>query len=86
MRGGITSFICGSCLIASGCTTAPQTADIKVRAIPDAAAKLRTGSGVLAEATGQLALGNVGLALEGFRKALREQPNNAEAYAGIAKC
>ena len=53
MRGGITSFICGSCLIASGCTTAPQTADIKVRAIPDAAAKLRTGSGVLAEATGQ---------------------------------
>jgi hypothetical protein len=41
---------------------------------------------VLAEANGQLALGNVGLALEGFRKALREQPNSPEAYAGIAKC
>ena len=86
MRGGITSFICSSCLVAAGCTTTTQTADIKVRAIPDAAAKLRSGSGVLAEATGQLVLGNVGLALEGFRKALREQPNSAEAYAGIAKC
>jgi len=86
MRGGITSFICSSCLVAAGCTTTTQTADIKVRAIPDAAAKLRSGSGVLAEATGQLVLGNVGLALEGFRKALREHPNSAEAYAGIAKC
>ncbi len=86
MRGGVTSFICGSCLIAAGCTTATQTADVKVRAIPDAASKLRSGSGVLAEATGQLALGNVGLALEGFRTALREQPNSPEAYAGIAKC
>jgi hypothetical protein len=87
MRGGITSFICSSCLIAAGCTTtAPRTADVKIRPIPDAAAKLRTGSGVLAEANGQLALGNVGLALEGFRKALREQPNSPEAYAGIAKC
>ena len=86
MRGGVTSFICGSCLIAAGCTTATQTADVKIRPIPDAASKLRSGSGVLAEATGQLALGNVGLALEGFRKALREQPNSPEAYAGIAKC
>jgi hypothetical protein len=86
MRRGVTSFICSSCLLAAGCTTTPQTADIKIRAIPDAAAKLRTGSGVLAEATAQLALGNAGLALEGFRKALREQPASAEAYAGIAKC
>ena len=85
MRGGITSFICSSCLIAAGCTTTSTTADVKIRPIPDAAAKLRTGSGTLADAAAQLALGNVGLALEGFRKALREQPNSPEAYAGIAK-
>ena len=41
---------------------------------------------LLADAAAQLALGNVGLALEGFRKALREQPDSADAYAGIANC
>lgn len=86
MRGGVTSFICGSCLVAAGCATTTQTADIKVRPIPSASAKLRAGSGLLTDAAAQLALGNVGLALEGFRKALREQPSSPEAYAGIAKC
>jgi tetratricopeptide (TPR) repeat protein len=84
MRGGVKSWICLASLAAGGCSTEPQT--VEVRAIPNAAAKLRPGSGLLADAAGQLALGNVGLALEGFRKALREQPNSAEAYAGIAKC
>jgi len=86
MRGGVSSWICLASLAAGGCATTTQTADVKIRAIPDAAAKLRPGSGLLADAAGQLALGNVGLALEGFRKALREQPNSPEAYAGIAKC
>jgi len=40
----------------------------------------------IAEARGHLALGNVALALEGFRKAAREDPNNVEAQAGIASC
>jgi hypothetical protein len=85
MRGGVSTFVCLASLAATGCTTATQTADIKVRPLPDAADKLRPGSGLLADARAQLALGNVGLALEGFRKALREQPNSAEAYTGIAK-
>ena len=40
----------------------------------------------IAEARGHLALGNVGLALEGFRKAAREDPTSMEALAGIADC
>ena len=40
----------------------------------------------IAEARGHLALGNVALALEGFRKAAREAPASIEALAGIAAC
>lgn len=40
----------------------------------------------VAEARGQLALGNVALALEGFRKALREEPASVDATLGIAGC
>ncbi len=40
----------------------------------------------IAEARGHLALGNVALALEGFRKAVREDPASVEALAGIASC
>ena len=40
----------------------------------------------IAEARGQLAIGNVGLALEGFRKAEREDPTSVEALAGMAQC
>jgi tetratricopeptide (TPR) repeat protein len=40
----------------------------------------------LAEANGQLALGNVGLALEGFRNVVRDKPGNVQAAVGIAHC
>jgi hypothetical protein len=40
----------------------------------------------IAEARGHLVLGNVALALEGFRKAAREDPASIEALAGIAAC
>jgi tetratricopeptide (TPR) repeat protein len=40
----------------------------------------------IAEARGHLALGNVALALEGFRKAAREDPASTEALAGMADC
>jgi hypothetical protein len=40
----------------------------------------------IAEARAHLALGNVALALEGFRKAEREDPSSIEALAGIADC
>jgi hypothetical protein len=40
----------------------------------------------IAEARGHLALGNVALALEGFRKAARDDPVSMEALAGMADC
>lgn len=40
----------------------------------------------IAEARGHLALGNVALALEGFRKAARDDPSSIVALAGIAEC
>ena len=40
----------------------------------------------IAEARGHLALGNVALALEGFRKAARDDPASTEALVGIAHC
>ncbi|HEU4809780.1 MAG TPA: LytR C-terminal domain-containing protein [Sphingomicrobium sp.] len=40
----------------------------------------------LGEAQGQLALGNVALALEGFRKVLRDNPDSVDAAVGIAHC
>jgi hypothetical protein len=85
MRGGASSLVCAGFLVAAGCASTTQMSEVKIRAIPDAAAKLRPGSALLADASGQLAIGNVGLALEGFRKALREQPNSADAYAGLAR-
>ena len=69
--------------LASACTTENQ--GIKVRAIESASSKIKGGPAGLAEAQGLLNLGNPGLALEAFRKVLREQPS-AEALAGIAAC
>lgn len=40
----------------------------------------------IAEARGHLALGNVALALESFRKAMREDPGSVDAVAGVAAC
>jgi tetratricopeptide (TPR) repeat protein len=71
-------------LAAAGC--APGASNVEIRPIADASTKLKSGGPHLALAKGQLALGNVGLALEGFRIALREQPASTEAYAGIAAC
>jgi hypothetical protein len=46
---------------------------------------LRVSSGV-ARAEGQLALGNVALALEGFRNGFREKPDDLRALVGMAIC
>ena len=40
----------------------------------------------IAEANGQFALGNVALAIEGYRKAHREDPASLDALAGLAAC
>ncbi|MFL6726994.1 MAG: LytR C-terminal domain-containing protein [Sphingomicrobium sp.] len=84
MYEGLKVVMVSGCLIAAGCVT--DTGKLQVRAIPDQAAKLSTGAGDVAQAKALLALGSVGLALEGFRKTLRDQPSNAEAMAGIGAC
>lgn len=84
MRGGVRNWFATACLAAAGCTA--QTSGIEIRAIGGPAAKLRPGADRAADARGQLALGNVGLALEGFRSAMREEPQNIDAYVGVAAC
>ncbi len=84
MHGGVRTWFATACLAAAGCTA--QTAGIEIRPIADPAAKLRPGADRAADARGQLAIGNVGLALEGFRTALREDPQNIDAYVGLAAC
>lgn len=81
-RGG-KFFVAGGCLAVAACA---QTGGVKVRAIADPAAKLRFGGGLLSDARAQLALGDVGIALETFQTLAREQPENPDAYAGIAAC
>jgi len=84
MRGG-AKFLCfAACLGAAGC--AAESGELKIRPIADPSAKIRPGADRLADARSQLALGNVGLATEAFRKALREQPDNVDAYVGLAAC
>jgi hypothetical protein len=84
MRGGIAILLSGAALAVAGCASAPGR--VQVRAIANSASKLGAGSERLAEARGQLVLGNVGLAIEGFHAALREQPDSVEAMRGLAAC
>jgi tetratricopeptide (TPR) repeat protein len=82
MRQGAQLAIAVS-VIVTGCTAAPGD-KIKIRPIGDAAAQTRPANEQIAFARGQLTMGGVGLALEAFRKAAREQPDNVDALAGIA--
>src|SRR5262249_42750856 len=84
MERGVKAALFVSCIALNGCTTASQ--EVKVRAIPDPAAAFRNGGDAVALARGQLVLGNAGLALEGFRKAQRDNPNDPAALAGIGDC
>jgi len=60
---------------------------LNVRAIADPFTKAtKSGNPMVIEGRNLLALGSVGIALEAFRKAQREQPDNIEAIAGIAEC
>ena len=82
IKGARTLTVAG-CVAAAACA---QTQSVKVRAIADPAQKERSGGGLLADARAQLALGDVGLALETFQTLARQQPENPDAYAGIAAC
>lgn len=66
-----------------GCSS---TSQVILRPIADPAAKFRQGSADIAAARGQLALGNVGLALEAFRIIQRNRPNDPATLAGIGDC
>jgi hypothetical protein len=81
MRGG--RFLVAGLALTSGCAA---NHELQVRAIPDPAAKLRYSGSLLDVGRAQLSLGNAGTALETFRKLLREQPANPDAFAGIAAC
>ena len=85
MGGGKKSLLATVALAAAGCAADDGKLDVRTIADPIAAASKR-GSPMLAEARGMLALNNVGLALEAFRKALRQQPDSVEALAGVAEC
>jgi hypothetical protein len=84
MNGGLKNLLAAASFAAAGCAAA--TNGVEVRPIANPGSKLRPGADLLADAKGQLAIGNVGLALEGFRKAARDFPDNPEAYAGMAAC
>jgi hypothetical protein len=84
MNGGIKSLLLVASFAAAGCASAPEA--VQVRPIANPGSKLRPGDGLIADAKGQFVLGNVGLALEGFRKAAREQPDSAEPLAGMGAC
>ena len=73
-------LLAAGAMLGSGCASDPA---VEVRAVnaPRPAAGDEIG---LAQAS--LALGNVGLALQQFRQALRAQPDSTDALGGIALC
>jgi hypothetical protein len=83
-RGG--KFLVSTTMLAVvGC--GGQQGKLEIRSTPTPLAQgQRAVPYRIAEARGQLALGNVALALEAFRLAQREDPNNPDALVGIATC
>ena len=78
------SLILVAALAATACSS---SGELSVRSIssPLAAGK-QPANFRLAEGNAQYALGNIGLALEAYRKALREEPANVDAMVGMAAC
>ena len=67
-------------MVGSGCASGPE---IEVRAVN---APRPAAGDALGLARASLALGNVGLALQQFRQALRVNPGSIDALSGIAHC
>ena len=76
MRGGSRIVLVLSFAMASCAAPSPQAKIRAVGALPS--------SGDVAEGDAQLSIGNVALAMETFRKAIREQPNDVRALRGLA--
>jgi hypothetical protein len=83
MNGGLKAALLISGVALAGCSTVTQ--QVKVRPV-DPMAPLKSGGDPLALGRGQLALGNVGLALEAFHLAQRARPNDPAPAAGIGDC
>lgn len=82
--GGI--ILCGAAGLAiAACTGTSGKLQLRPMPTPLAAGE-RPVPFRVAEGWAQLSLGNVGLALESFRKALRDDSSSIEAMAGIAAC
>lgn len=85
MRRGGAIFVSTAVLAMVAC--AGQQGELQVRSKATALAPGKQPVPYrIAEARGQLALGNVALALESFRKARRDDPNSIDALAGMAAC
>ena len=71
--------------VLAGCTGGGG--DIAIRARPQPLAEgVQSAAFRVAEANSHFALGNVALALQGFRAAYREDPANVDALNGMAAC
>ncbi len=84
-RGVKTALLMSSATLVS-CATSTNMRSVKVRPIADPAAAAYGAGDALSVARGQFMLGNVGLALEGFRKAQRYNPSDPAALEGIGDC
>lgn len=85
MQAGGKFLVSAAVLAVAAC--GGESGKLEIRSTPTAlAAGEHPVSFRVAEARGQLALGNVALALEGFRKAWRDDPNSIDALAGMADC
>ena len=85
MNGGVKFLSCSALLVVAAC--GGEAAKLEVRAMPTPLAQgKKTVPFRVAEANAQMALGNVALALEAYRKASREDPASIDALAGIAAC
>ncbi len=85
MNGGVKFLASAAFLMAGGC--GGEQGKLQIRPTPTPlSATVKPVPFRIAEAASHLALGNVALALESFRKALREDPTSVEAMAGLAAC
>jgi len=83
MSRGAKFFTATAVLAVAACSM--DQGKLEIRSTPTALAQgAHPVSQRVAEGRAQLALGNVGLALEAFRIALREDPNSTGALAGLA--
>lgn len=85
MKQGRTIILLGALIAAAACTT--RTPPLEIRAVNNGSApRQETAAAQLAQANGHFALGSVALALEGYRRTIRLDPQNVEAMLGMAAC